>query len=129
VTKLKDGRDGAQFSFRLLDVVLGTDEDGDDITSCIVEFGGAISRKKRVKPVRGNIEKLVLSTVHELLGFGAESITQKSVIDACLLQIPANPDTRDHRNRNVLRAMESLHLGGYIQIAEGVVMAGENANL
>lgn len=37
VTKMKDGEDGTEYRFRLNDVVLGWDDDGDDITSCVVE--------------------------------------------------------------------------------------------
>ncbi|RCW79977.1 AAA family ATPase [Paracoccus lutimaris] len=34
--KVKDGEDGAYFGFKLETVILGTDEDGEDITSCVV---------------------------------------------------------------------------------------------
>lgn len=37
VTKQKDGADGAVYPFRLLPVTLGWDEDGDVVTSCVVE--------------------------------------------------------------------------------------------
>ena len=36
VTKMKDGEDGGVFGFKLVPVVLGEDEDGDDIVSCVV---------------------------------------------------------------------------------------------
>lgn len=38
VSKSKDGRDGEATAFKLQTVVLGQDEDGDDITSCVVEY-------------------------------------------------------------------------------------------
>lgn len=37
ITKQKDGEDGATFGFALRSVTVGVDDDGDDITSCIVE--------------------------------------------------------------------------------------------
>lgn len=37
VSKMKDGQDGGEHRFRLNDVVIGIDEEGDDITSCVVE--------------------------------------------------------------------------------------------
>jgi hypothetical protein len=37
ITKQKDGEDGEQFAFALQSVVVGVDDDGDDITSCIVQ--------------------------------------------------------------------------------------------
>jgi AAA domain len=39
ITKSKDGVDGETFSFELDVVTLGTDEDGDPITSCVVKEG------------------------------------------------------------------------------------------
>lgn len=36
VTKLKDGEEGAEFGFQLLTIALGEDEDGEQITSCVV---------------------------------------------------------------------------------------------
>jgi hypothetical protein len=37
VEKAKDGPDGEERAFRLRQVVLGQDEDGDDITTCLIE--------------------------------------------------------------------------------------------
>ncbi len=36
ITKMKDGEDGKSLSFVLRQVILGTDKDGDNITSCVV---------------------------------------------------------------------------------------------
>lgn len=36
-TKVKDGKTGLLLKYRLKEIVLGKDEDGDDITSCVVE--------------------------------------------------------------------------------------------
>jgi hypothetical protein len=38
VAKMKNDRDGEQFAFRLDSVSLGLDEDGDEITSCVVAY-------------------------------------------------------------------------------------------
>jgi hypothetical protein len=37
ITKQKDGEDGADFGFALRSVTVGVDDDGDNITSCVVE--------------------------------------------------------------------------------------------
>ncbi|QLQ04087.1 MAG: hypothetical protein HZY77_16255 [Thiobacillus sp.] len=39
VSKLKEGVDGAQYGFKLLEVPLGMDEDGEVYGSCVVEHG------------------------------------------------------------------------------------------
>ena len=43
LTKLKDGDDSKQWGFRLTTVGLGTDNDGDPISSCVVEYVNGIS--------------------------------------------------------------------------------------
>lgn len=51
--KAKDGRDGEEHGFRLKVVELGTDADGDPITSCVIEpDSGAIRQFSR--PLKGN---------------------------------------------------------------------------
>jgi hypothetical protein len=124
VTKLKDGRDGAQFGFKLLDVVLGEDEDGDDITSCIVEFGTSKSRLKRLTGPKGDIEKLVLSVAHELAGFGDENdsgFNQQDLLEQCVLQVPYDDTKRDQRRARVIRAVESLLSRDLLVLYEGRV--------
>ncbi|SEQ90777.1 helicase RepA family protein [Thalassovita taeanensis] len=50
--KVKDGEDGAKFGFRLQTVKIGIDEDGDEITSCVVipDESGSISKADRLTP-------------------------------------------------------------------------------
>lgn len=46
VEKMRDARKGQTFKFKLVEVVIGVDEDGENVTSCIVrpvEAGGALS--------------------------------------------------------------------------------------
>lgn len=46
VEKMRDARKGQAIKFKLVEVVIGVDEDGDNVTSCIVrpvEVGGALS--------------------------------------------------------------------------------------
>lgn len=46
VEKAKDGEDGETHGFRLKSIIVGTDEDGDDVTSCVVvpDEGAALRR-------------------------------------------------------------------------------------
>lgn len=123
VTKLKDGRDGTQFGFKLHDVVLGQDEDGEDITSCIVEFGQVVQRSRKPRGPKGNIEKLVLSLAHEMVGFGEDggTIGQTDLIAAAVAQIPQDPEKRDQRRTVVMRAISSLADANWLVIGEGTV--------
>jgi hypothetical protein len=130
VSKLKDGRDGSSFGFKLLDVVLGTDEDGDDITSCIVEYGQVNQSQRKVKAPKGAVEKLVLSMAHEMSGLDQQGIIpQTELIAAAAAQIPHDSEKRDQRRAYVMRAITSLADGNWLIIGEGTVQiaAPENA--
>jgi hypothetical protein len=64
--KVKDGEDGKQVAFQLHRVVLGTDGDGDEVSSCAVgPDTGAIFRKPEPS---GKSQKSALSTIRRLLG-------------------------------------------------------------
>lgn len=51
VEKVKEGTDGGKKFFRLKPVVIGTDEDGEDITSCVVESVDEGTVKTESKPL------------------------------------------------------------------------------
>jgi hypothetical protein len=66
--KVKDGPLGDLFAYRLDQVTLGTDEDGDTITSCVVvEIGSAGERRRgRPRKVDGDaVLKLLRQTIEE----------------------------------------------------------------
>ncbi|MDL2207531.1 helicase RepA family protein [Desulfovibrio sp. OttesenSCG-928-M16] len=60
VPKVKEGEDGAKKYFRLKSVVVGTDADGDDMTSCVVEplDSSAIGRAEDKPPTKSQIYAL-----------------------------------------------------------------------
>jgi hypothetical protein len=47
---MKDGEEGDEIYSRLQTVVVGTDEDGEEITSCVVEETEAVRREKPLSP-------------------------------------------------------------------------------
>lgn len=108
VSKQKDGEDGEELGFRLAPVLLGLDEDGDDITSCVVEHTDAPMplRKARVKV--GSIEKTVLRTLEDLGGVAGCPVMASDLIDAAVQQIPRGEAKKDKRRENVMRALETL---------------------
>jgi hypothetical protein len=84
VTKQRDGIPGDPIAFRLRAVELGRDEDGDPVTSCIIE-------PTEAPPLNGRTGKIRLSSAQaralELLG---EVITRSSEIPPTCDHIPAN---------------------------------------
>ncbi len=63
VEKSKDDADGASFAFKLADIVLGTDDDLEKITSCVVLPDQHRTRKKPITPA----QRLALSTLQEAI--------------------------------------------------------------
>jgi archaellum biogenesis ATPase FlaH len=127
VTKLKDGRDGTQVGFKLLDVVLGEDEDGDDITSCIVQYGPVpVKGAKRVKAPKGPMPRLVFSVLKELVGLETgSSVPQMDLIQAAAGQAVWDGKGKDRRSYLVGRALEGLQFGEFVRIKDGMVSLGE----
>lgn len=110
VTKLKDGEDGAEFAFKLETVVLGLDEDGEEITSCIVEHSEGKVRRVRDKGPKGNIERLVVQGLKDLADLADATVELHVLKESVALQIPfdAQEGKRDTRNQRIDRAIESL---------------------
>jgi len=72
VTKQRDYQGGEAFAFSLKTVTLGVDQDGDEVTSCVVqeadseEFAAAKSAKKGL----GGNQKIVAETFDQMVGEG-----------------------------------------------------------
>lgn len=129
VTKLKDGTDGFQIGFKLHTVVLGTDNDGDDITSCIVEYTdtGRVARVK--KPKLGSRERNVLLVLNDLYGLGSDTkIMELDLIETVAAQIPAPVDgKKDNRQRDVKDCIKTLSAKNYVFVEDGfVVLSGKD---
>ena len=109
VTKLKDGQDGASMGFKLHTVTLGEDDDGDDITSCIVEFCEVSPKLKNDKGITGKNKRLAFDLAHDLVGLnpGGEVATQE-LIAAMLVEMPLDSGARDQRKGVAARAITSL---------------------
>lgn len=119
-SKLKDGRDGIQIGFKLHTVVLGEDEDGDDITSCIVEYGDVSARMKAGKGPKGAVQKLAFNKAHDLIGLSNGEINTEELIALMVPEMVVKDGERDQRKGVAARAITSLikaeHL---IEIAPG----------
>lgn len=110
VTKQKDGEDGKQYGFRLHTVVLGEDEDGEDITSCVVEHlanGEGMSTSAELK---GDIEKAVFEMITAHLDIGSTSVRVEDLVSQVAETMGYDPavDKKDRRKERVKRALKSL---------------------
>jgi KaiC/GvpD/RAD55 family RecA-like ATPase/5S rRNA maturation endonuclease (ribonuclease M5) len=67
IVKVKDGATDTPFRYTLRQSVLGQDEDGDDITSAVVEPTDASPGETRDRPRLTNAEKIALEALDEAL--------------------------------------------------------------
>lgn len=67
IDKCKDGVDGLEFGFTLKMVDLGTDADGDDITSCVIVPDNSAAIAMNAKSPQGKHQTAVLAKILELL--------------------------------------------------------------
>ena len=120
VSKSKDGEDGAEYPFRLLPVLLGVDEDGDDITSCIVEHKAQAEKGKTREP-KGKVERVIWRLSHELAEIGDSTMPVDLLITEGVRKLPHDPQKPDKRRYVVRRAIESLGEGGFLSVGEDSV--------
>jgi hypothetical protein len=126
IEKMKDGEDGVRWGFKLETILLGLDDDGDDITSCVaVEDDvrpAAIDDKKNVKR-RGRLETHLLEV---MATFPTDAIVRaEDLIRKACDMLPA-PDAgkRDIRRQSVVRAIQNLsrEKDGPLRMENGVVI-------
>jgi hypothetical protein len=128
ITKMKDGDDGLKWGFRLEMVVVGTDADGDAITSCVaVEADVPVPVVPETGPKAqrfGPHERHVLEIIEDQYA-GIERAPLTELFDKCLAAMtkPEAPK-RDLRRRDLDRAIQSLvkRKDPLIEIKNGIVI-------
>ncbi len=118
VTKLKDGEDGVEFGFKLQTVPVGADDDGDVVTSCVIEYTDALPKAQRVKvKAPGQREQAVLDA------FDALEMTEDVVTAE---QIKERVSELTNRRRNSVQgSIDSLVDRGFlIRVGVGLERVG-----
>lgn len=128
-SKMKDGIEGVGYLFKLHTVILGEDDDGDDITSCIVEFTGAGQAKAEPKKKTGANELAFLDALHNVLGLSGEESTVETARVQAEFCAQFDPSKRQsYKNQAFKRAMETLLEKGAIFEENGSLFVfAENA--
>jgi hypothetical protein len=119
--KAKDGEEGELGSFTLERIVLGEDDDGDEVTSCVVKpcDGESPGRQKRIKP--GSIPAKALNELHQLVleeqgalakgharaPDGVRLVPLQTWREACRRKRLSTGEV-DRENRAFLRAVDAL---------------------
>ena len=132
MNKSKDGEDGEAHPFRLEVVEVGTDEDGEPITSCVVvpeeNAGNAV---RRVKLPNGGNQRLVWDALKEMfkancdrrpegapeeLPIGRPVLSLEAAIEGSKNRLVCDADQRGYRAR---LAITSLVSSGFLTFREG----------
>lgn len=117
ITKQKDGEEGQDYGFKLKIVVLGTDLDGDPITSCVIEHAEVNSS---VKHNLGKIEQLVLRMcIPDLDG---ENPDVNTVKERAISEVPYDGNGRDRRKDLINQAYKKLKDRELIDDSDGKVV-------
>lgn len=123
ITKMKDGEDNTAQGFKLRTVVMGKDEDGDDITSCVVEYNDAGPVTKAAK--LGHNQAALMRALSDLQGFNSgKGIEEEKLIAATVelmhLKEGAKQDMRATRAKEALTALTA---NNYVFVEDGLVSA------
>lgn len=124
LTKLRDGGDDVEMGFKLDVVSLGTDSDGDPITSCVVvpTDGGTQQVQSRI-PL-GDLERLVLRVLEDLQGLTEEDVKINDLLEAVVSQrVPPADGKRDTRRQVAQTTLDRLVEKGRVRFEGGVVEA------
>ena len=125
-SKQKDGEDGLRWGFKLETILLGLDEDGDEITSCVAvedELRGPVADDKKSVKRRGRIETHILEV---MTTFAADAIVraEELIQKACDMLPPPEQGKRDIRRQTVVRAIQQLskEKDGPLRMENGIVI-------
>lgn len=122
ITKMKDGSgEGDEFGFSLHTVTLGTDADGEDITSCVVQHSASVPKAQRKAEPKGVWQATVMRVAQGLLDLPG-ALTPAALIEAAVSEMPpADDGKKDRRRDNVTRAVEALVAANRISLVGGEV--------
>jgi hypothetical protein len=120
ITKLKDGEDGATYGFRLPQIVIGQDAEGDDITSCYVAYTEVVKAVRKREPT-GRLERVVWRAAHELMILSEGPIAVDLLITEALRHTPHEPGDEHRYRYNIKRAILTLADKGFVTIDDDTV--------
>ena len=105
---MKDGVDGERWGFKLRVVDLEIDEDGDQVTSCVVEHMAEMPGDG-IKPLRTAKQKEAWKVAKEFLSDGAK--LEEDICEEWVLQ---GINTRAHRTDSGKGLLLALRNAGYV---------------
>ena len=122
ISKIKDGvGENDIYPFELDSVVLGVDEDGDEITSCVIKLGEPTTQAAAASShLKGDVQIAVMSQLEALCDFDGP-VPADTLIKAVVETLPLDPTKADRRRDVVMRAIKALELAKRIALVAGMV--------
>lgn len=118
VTKMKEGEEGQVFAFQLIPLNVGTDEDGEIVSSCSLRYVDAVPQAAERRRT-GGLQHLALDALLE-----GEGMTEKDLIDRMVEQQPVKSGKKDNRIGNARRAIQSLVARGMFRLDGDLIFRG-----
>lgn len=106
-SKQKDGDDGLEWGFALEVVTVGIDEDGDEITSCVVreaEVPKAVMSDRKL----GAREKVVMAAFQTIAEAQTQGIEVEAVVEEALGTMEVEPEKRSKVKANLRATLRNL---------------------
>jgi RecA/RadA recombinase len=115
LSKMKDGADSIEWTFKLNTVVLGMDDDGDEISSCVIEFVAPEEKKAADEPV-GARQRMLLRTIEDIEVLKGDCFISE-LLDEAVKKTPLDATTkRDYRRKTLRTALQWLLDNGYAHL-------------
>lgn len=112
IEKMKDGEDGARLGFALESMVLAMDEDGDEVTSCVVVEAEFVARSREPSGKTGAEYRSPLQTAIveaiQVVDPNKDAVKLGEFVDVVLGLLPAPEGRRDARRQSIRRAIEGF---------------------
>jgi len=126
VAKSKDDVTGTFYPFRLEQVVVGTDDDGDDVTSCVAVSVAPTFALRKSKQLGQHQQTAlqVLGTLFENAEQDRANVHMDAAVKAVADAVSAGPK---HKRLRAKEAIEALALKQYVVIDEHRVRPGPNS--
>jgi len=131
VTKMKDGQDGQEYQFKLADVEVGRDDDGEAITSCVVEHRENSTRRPAGGKALPPLQQLVLHVLDTAADLADGNLHFAELKRLVVDQMPKDPTKKkDNRHRDAGLAIDALTKSGDLVVdGEGMLERPSNYNL
>lgn len=103
IVKMKDGDDMKEYGFKLAPYVVGTDSEGDDITSCVIEYCDVVvNNVSSLKAVQKSVYEAMLLFSKDVW------VSFDHLIELTIEHIPLKDGQRDQRKIVIKRAIKSM---------------------